>query len=129
MRPTLATFIVAAVMLVLTYGEHTVRDAVARPLAHYIADGVHVAWLNGLLLGVVVFGMRRCWARLAFACTFAWGAAEGLQTAVAGLIGDPRVVPSQWGGWLGDMLRLPLAAIGLSAACVMFCWLWSPPDE
>lgn len=129
MRPALAAFIAAAVMLALTYVEHTVPDASARPLAHYIADGAHIAWLNGLLLAGVVFGMPRCWARLAFACTFVWGAAEGLQTAVAGLIGDPRVIPSQWDGWLGDMLRLPLAAVGLSAACVMFCWLWSPTDE
>lgn len=129
MRLALATFVVAAFMLTLTYGEHTVSDDAARPLAHYIADGAHIAWLNGLLLGVVVFGMRRCWLRLALAGTFAWGAAEGLQTAVAGFIGDPRVVPSQWEGWLGSMVRLPLAAIGLSAAVVMFCWLWSPPDE
>lgn len=129
MRPVLAAFVVATVMLALTYGEHFQPEAEARPLAHYIADGAHIAWLNSLLLGVVAFGMRRCWLRLALACTFAWGAAEGLQTVVAGLIGDPRVIPSQWSGWLGEMVRLPLAAIGLSAACVMFCWLWSPPDE
>ena len=55
--------------------------------------------------------------------------AEGAMTALAGLIGDPRVTPSQWSGWLGEMLRLPLAAIGLSAACVMACWLWSPANE
>lgn len=129
MRPALAVVIAAAVMLALTYGEHLQPDAAARPLAHYIADGAHIAWANGLLLGVVMFGMRRCWLRLALAGTFAWGAAEGAMTAVAGLIGDPRVLPSQWEGWLGSMVRLPLAAIGLSAAVVMFCWLWSPPDE
>lgn len=125
----LLLFLIGVVMLALTYGEHVHADVAARKLSHYINDGMHIAWLNSLWLAAVVFGMRRCWERLVLACTFAWGATEGLQTAVAGLIGDPRVIPSQWSGWLGEMVRLPLAAIGLSAAVTMFCWLWSPPDE
>ena len=120
---------VAVVMLALTYGEHLFADPAVRPLAHYVADGMHIAWLNGLLLAAVVLGMRRCWQRLVLVAVFAWGAVEGSMTAVAGLIGDPRVIPSQWSGWLGEMVRLPLAAIGLSAACVILCWLWSPHDE
>lgn len=121
--------LLGVVMLALTYGEHVHADIAARKLAHYTNDGVHIAWLYGGLLATVVLGMRRCWERLVLVAIFAWGAAEGAMTALAGLIGDPRVIPSQWSGWLGEMVRLPLAAIGLSAACVMACWLWSPANE
>lgn len=121
--------LLVAVMLTLTYGEHFHADMPARKLAHYVNDGAHIAWLYGLLLAAVALGMRRCWERLVLIACFSWGMAEGAMTAVAGLIGDPRVIPSQWSGWLGEMVRLPLAAIGLSAACVTVCWLWSPAHE
>lgn len=112
------------VMVALTYGEHLFGYDDARRLAHYVADGMHLAWLYGLMLVVVATCMRRGPDRLALIGIFAWGAAEGAMTAVAGLIGDPRVTPSQWSGWLGEMVRLPLAAISLSAFAVFVCSLW-----
>ena len=117
--------IMGAVMLALAYGEHLFADAAVRPVAHYVADGAHIAWLYAIVGTCAALGMRRCWERLALVGICAAGAAEGLMTAIAGLIGDPRVIPSQWSGWLGEMVRLPLAAIGLSAACVLACWVWS----
>lgn len=113
------------VMAALAYGEHGFADPVVRPVAHYVADGMHIAWLYGLVGAAAALGMRRCWERLALVGICSAGATEGIMTAVAGLIGDPRVIPSQWSGWLGEMVRLPLAAIGLSAACVLVCWVWS----
>lgn len=117
--------LMGAVMLTLTYGEHAFSSPEVRPVAHYFADGAHIAWLYAIVGACAALGMRRCWERLALVGICAAGAAEGLMTAIAGLIGDPRVIPSQWSGWLGEMVRLPLAAIGLSAACVLACWVWS----
>lgn len=120
-----AVVTMGAVMLALTYGEHVFPSPEVRPVAHYVADGSHIAWLYGIIGAGAALGMRRCWERLALVAICAAGAAEGTMTAVAGLIGDPRVIPAQWSGWLGEMVRLPLAAICLSAACVLACWLWS----
>lgn len=120
--------LLGVVMGSLTYCEHYFRDDATRRLAHYTFDGMHIAWLYGMALVGVLLWMRRGPERLALVGIFAWGASEGAMTAVAGLIGDPRVVPAQWSGWLGDMLRLPLAAIGLSALVVFLASIWGPHE-
>ena len=120
--------LLAVVMLALTYGEHLYADVPTRKLAHYVADGMHIAWLYGLALAGTLLFMKRCRLRLALVGVCAWGAAEGSMTAIAGLIGDPRVIPTQWAGWLGEMLRLPLAAIGLSAFLVFIASVWGPRE-
>jgi hypothetical protein len=116
-------------MLALTYGENLYAHVPTRKLAHYVADGMHIAWLYGLALVGALLWMRRGKERLALVGTLAWGATEGGMTAVAGLIGDPRVTPAQWDGWLGHMLRLPLAAVGLTAFVVFVAAVWGPRNE
>lgn len=120
--------LLGVVMVALTYGEHLFKAEAVRPVAHYVADGMHIAWLNGLALAAVLLWMRQSKERLALTGIFAWGATEGSMTAIAGLVGDPRVIPSQWSGWLGEMMRLPLAAIGLSAFIVFLASLWGPRE-
>lgn len=115
-------------MLSLTYGDSLFAHVPTRKLAHYVADGMHIAWLYGLGLAGVLLWMRRGKARLMLVGICAWGCAEGAMTAIAGLIGDPRVIPAQWSGWLGEMLRLPLAAIGLTAFVVFVASLWGPNE-
>ncbi len=115
-------------MLALTYGENLYADLPTRKLAHYVADGMHIAWLYGLALACTLMLMKRCKKRTALVGIFAFGASEGSMTAIAGLIGDPRVIPAQWSGWLGEMLRLPLAAIGLSAFLVFLASVWGPRE-
>jgi hypothetical protein len=115
-------------MLALTYGENLYADVPTRKLAHYVADGMHIAWLYGLALAGTLLFMKKCRLRLALVGVCAWGATEGSMTAIAGLIGDPRVIPAQWSGWLGEMLRLPLAAIGLSTFLVFLASVWGPRE-
>jgi hypothetical protein len=119
----------AVVMVSLTYGENLYAHVPTRKLAHYVADGMHIAWLYLLGGAIAALCMRKCRERLAIIGICAAGGAEGAMTAIAGLIGDPRVIPSQWGGMLGEMIRLPLAAIGLCVVCVWVCWLWDARDE
>jgi hypothetical protein len=112
------------VMLALTYGEHLFPADSVRPLAHYVADGLHIAWLNALVLVAALIGMHRSLWRLALVGITAWGATEGIMTAACGMLDAPRVVTGQWQGLCGARAGLPLAAIGLSAFGVFVSTLW-----
>lgn len=118
----------ACVMASLTYGEHLFGDPNIRPLAHYVADGLHISWLYTLTALAALFGMPRSRWRLMLVGAAGWGATEGAMTAVCGMASAPRVVPGQWQGLCGMELDMPLAAIGLSAFLVFVASIWGPNE-
>lgn len=124
-----AIIIAMGVMMVsLTYIEHLFPAEAVRPLAHYCADGLHIAWLNGLVLAAALIGMQRSRWRLALVGITAWGAAEGLLTATCGMLDAPRVVPGQWQGLCGARADVPLASVGLTAFFVYIASLWGKSE-